>query len=78
MHSMVALTRGPNWKISVYGRDQGVPHYHIEGPGFRCSVSIATGEVMIGSAPAGVLRQARAWAAANRATLTAIWQELNG
>jgi hypothetical protein len=75
---MVTLTRGPNWKIAVYGRDHGVPHYHIEGPGFRCTVSIATGEVVIGHAPAGVLRQARAWAEANRAALATIWQELNG
>jgi len=74
---MVTLLRGANWKIAVYGRDHGVPHYHIEGPGFRCSVSIATGEVIIGGAPADVLRQARAWAKANSAALASIWQELN-
>lgn len=78
MRHMVTLTRGANWKIAVYGREHGVPHFHIEGPGFRCSVSIATGEVIIGSVPASVLRQARVWADANKAELAAIWQELNG
>ncbi len=74
---MVTVYRGSNWKIALYGRDHGIPHFHIEGPGFRCSVSIETGETIIGSAPADVLRDAKAWAAENRATLLAKWQELN-
>lgn len=75
---MVTLTRGPNWKIAVYGREHGVPHFHIEGPGFRCSVSIATGEVIIGSVPASVLKAAKAWATDHKAEISATWQELNG
>jgi hypothetical protein len=74
---MVTLTRGPNWKIAVYGREHGVPHFHIEGPGFRCSVSIATRDVIIGSAPTAVLKDARAWAIENEAILIAKWLELN-
>lgn len=66
-----------NWKIAVYGAEHGVPHFHVEGPGFRCSVSIATGEVIIGDAPSRVLAQARAWAAAHAADLAAKWRELN-
>jgi hypothetical protein len=54
---MVTLTRGPNWKIAVYGREHGVPHFHIEGPNFRCSVGIRSLNVIIGSAAyAGVER----------------------
>jgi hypothetical protein len=75
---MVTLTRGPNWKIAVYGRDHGVPHFHIEGPDFRCSVAIRSLELIIGTAPAPVLRASREWAAANTAQLMATWQELNG
>jgi hypothetical protein len=75
---MVTVHRGPGWKIAVYGREHGVPHFHIEGPNFRCSVNIATLEVIIGSAPAEVLNQARAWAWRNRILLTAKWHELNG
>jgi len=71
------MHRGPNWKISVYAFDHGVPHFHVEGPGFRCSVAIATLDVIVGSAPTGVLRAALGWAAEHGAHLQARWQELN-
>ena len=74
---MVTMHRRPNWKVSVYGREHGVSHFHVEGPGFRCSVRIDTLEVIVGSAPAAVLRMAVAWAATNRAVLLTKWQELN-
>lgn len=74
---MVTMHRRANWKIAVYGAEHGVPHFHVEGPDFRCSVSIVTREV-IGDAPARVLAEARAWAAANQAELATTWQELNG
>ena len=74
---MVTMQRGPNWRISVYGREHGMPHFHIEGPGFRASVGIATFEVIIGAVPAGVLREALAWARPRQADLLGKWQELN-
>ncbi|MGH8677498.1 MAG: DUF4160 domain-containing protein [Burkholderiales bacterium] len=73
---MVTMQRGPNWRISVYGREHGVQHFHVEGPDFRCSVGIATLAVIVGSAPAAVLRAAVAWAGDNQAVLLAKWQEL--
>ncbi len=75
---MVTLTRGANWKIAVYGREHGIPHFHIEGPGYRCSVAIMSLELIIGTAPASVIAQAKQWASENHAKLMAIWQELNG
>jgi hypothetical protein len=75
---MVTLVRGPRWKIAVYGREHGVPHFHIEGPGFRCSVAIASFEPIIGTVPAAVLKDASAWAKAHQALLMRTWQELNG
>jgi len=74
---MVTLHRAETWKISVYGRDHGVPHFHIEGRDFRCSIAIATLEVIIGAAPPGVLRAAKNWAGGHQAELAAKWQELN-
>lgn len=74
---MVTLHRGPNWKIAVYAAEHGVPHFHIEGPGFRASVSIATLEVIVGQVPRPVLVVALDWAMANQADLLAKWQELN-
>jgi len=65
-------------KIAVYGREHGVPHFHVEGPTFRCSLAIATGELIVGHAPNQVLRAARAWADTNRELLSKVWRELNG
>ena len=75
---MVTLHRGARWKIAIYAGDHGIPHYHIEGPGYRCSVSIVSGEVIIGSVPTNVLREARNWAGSRVLELQAKWQELNG
>lgn len=74
---MVTLHRGPNWKIAVYARDHGVPHFHIEGPGFRATVAIATLDVIVGAVPRRVLVEALDWASERQAELRAIWQELN-
>jgi hypothetical protein len=74
---MVTLHRGADWKIAVYGREHGVPHFHIEAAGYRCSVAITTLEVIVGNAPSDVLKAARIWARENRADLMAKWQELN-
>ena len=74
---MVTLHRGPNWKITIYARDHGVPHFHIEGAGFRCSVAIVTLEPVIGTVPAVVIRAAREWARQNQTALMSTWQELN-
>jgi len=45
----------------VYGRDHGIPHFHVEGPGFRGSVSIESQELIVGAVPAAILRAASAW-----------------
>lgn len=55
---MVTMHRGPNWKVSVYGREHGVAHFHIEGPGFRASVGIMSLAVIVGRVPAAVLAEA--------------------
>jgi hypothetical protein len=74
---MVTLHRQARWKIAVYGGDHGIPHFHVEGPDFRCSVAIATRALIVGDAPARVLAVARAWAASHEAELVAKWTELN-
>ena len=74
---MVTLHRAPSWKIAVYGRDHGVPHFHIEGKGWRCSVSIATLELIIGNPPKDALAAATAWASQRQDALLATWRELN-
>jgi len=46
---MVTMFRGAGWKIAIYGGEHGVPHFHIEGPSYRCSVSIETHQVIVGT-----------------------------
>lgn len=75
---MVTMLRRATWKIAVYGRDHGVPHFHIEGRDFRCSLSIESGVIIVGAAPPAVLQEARIWAAENRSSLMTQWLELNG
>jgi hypothetical protein len=75
---MVTLHRGSAWKISIYGREHGIPHFHIEGPGYRCSIAIETFDLIIGHAPVAALRDARAWARQNQTELRAAWKVLNG
>jgi hypothetical protein len=74
---MVTLHRAPTWKIAVYGRDHGVPHFHVEGRGWRCSVAIANLEVIIGRYDARDLASAVAWASERQAELLNKWNELN-
>jgi hypothetical protein len=74
---MVTVYRQPGWKIAVYGREHGMPHFHIEGPDFRCSVSIETLDVIVGTVPTTVMKDACRWAKANRSALLAKWRELN-
>jgi hypothetical protein len=74
---MVTLYREPTWKIAVYGREHGVPHFHIEGRGHRCTVALATLEVIVGEVPPAVLQSARVWAVAHSELLMRTWRELN-
>jgi Domain of unknown function (DUF4160) len=74
---MVTLRPEARWKVTVYGAEHGIPHFHIEGPGFRCSISIETNELIVGSAPKVILNAALKWAAMHQAELAAKWMELN-
>jgi hypothetical protein len=56
---------------------RGMPHFHIEGPGYRCSIGITTLQWIIGDASRPLLRAARAWASDHQAPLVRTWRELN-
>lgn len=74
---MTTLERRRNWKISVYGREHGAPHVHLEGPGYRATLEISSGALLTGSAPATVLTQARIWLADRRNAVMAQWKAHN-
>jgi len=71
------MFRSPRWKIAVYARDHGIPHFHIEGSEFRCSVAIATCDVIVGHVPSAVLKEALEWALPHQELLMRTWQDLN-
>jgi hypothetical protein len=74
---MPTLFRDSNWRIAVYADEHGEPHFHVETPDGRCSVSIERLEVIVGEVGPRVLRAALAWARDHRDELRRRWLELN-
>ncbi|WP_183351235.1 DUF4160 domain-containing protein [Geomonas paludis] len=74
---MTRLHHNRNWKIEVFGREHGIPHFHLRWPEGRASISIDTLEVLVGIPPRDILLEARAWARVNRARIWDEWQKLN-
>ena len=59
---MVTLHRQAKWTISVYAeQNHALPHFHIECPEHRNSVTIEGLIEIQGSVPKGVLKLALAW-----------------
>jgi len=74
---MTRLYHNRNWKIEVFGREHGIPHFHLRWPDGRASIDIATLEIIIGNPPTIILAEARAWAIEHRDHIMAKWHELN-
>ena len=74
---MPTLTRLSNGKVAIYANDHGEPHFHVETPDGRCSVAIASLQVIAGSVKKPLLDEALAWAKQNRELLNMRWKELN-
>lgn len=75
---MVTLYRASACKIAEHRREHGAPHFHIKGPGYRCSVAIEALVLIVGAVPTSVFREAVTWARENQTVLMQTWQELNG
>jgi hypothetical protein len=74
---MTRLYHNRNWKIEVFGREHGVPHFHLRWPDGRACLDIETLEIIIGNPPALMLAEVRKWARENRKQLLAEWRKLN-
>ena len=74
---MPTLKRLANGKIAMYANEHGEPHFHVESPEGRCSVSIVRLAVIVGTVKGTVLIEALTWAKENRQLLLARWKELN-
>lgn len=74
---MPILHRTGSWRIRVQGREHGEPHFHLQGIGWECVVSILDLRVLTGDAPGRELRAALQWAEANREELMNTWRRWN-
>ena len=74
---MTRLHHNRNWKIEVFGREHGVPHFHLRWPDGRATLDIETFEIIIGNQPALILAEARKWARENKQRILAEWDKLN-
>ena len=74
---MTRLHHNRNWKIEVFGREHGIPHFHLRWPDGRASITIESLEVIIGNPPTTILSEARQWANNNREQIWAEWHNLN-
>ena len=74
---MTTLHHARNWKIQVFGREHGIPHFHVWTPDAAAVVAIETLTVLSGSVDAKVLEEATSWAAEHRVELMAEWRRLN-
>lgn len=62
----------------MYAADHNPPHFHVlASDGTEAWVEIASMKVVYGAVRPAVLREALAWAGANKAVLAAKWKELN-
>ena len=74
---MPRLERFSNTEIAMYFADHNPPHFHVLGPDGAAQVAIETLEVIAISGRLD-LREALAWAAANKDALRVKWSELSG
>lgn len=74
---MTTLYRDGKWKLQVFGREHGVPHFHLWTPDGAAVIAIGALEVLSGSVETGILTEAKAWARAHRTELAAEWKRLN-
>ena len=72
---MPEIKRFGGFKLLMFFQDENPPHVHIKGADFAAKIRIANGDLLAGDAPGKALRQARRWVAANRAELSAMWDE---
>lgn len=74
---MTTLHRNRNWKLQIFGREHGVPHFHVWTPDGAAVIAIGTLAVLSGSVDASVLAEAREWARSHSAEIAAEWLRLN-
>jgi len=75
---MPEIRRFGGFRILMFFQDENPPHVHVNGTDFAAKLRISNGEVLAGSAPGRVLRQAREWIEQHRDDLMTLWEEFQG
>lgn len=67
-----------NCRLSIFPREHGVPHFHLEfTDGDRCAVAIETEVILVGEVrPERKLAEPLAWAREHRELLLQKWKEI--
>jgi hypothetical protein len=74
---MTTLHRDRKWKIQVFGREHGVPHFHVWTPEGAAVIAIDGSCVLSGWVDAGIMAEAKEWATNHRAAIASEWNRLN-
>lgn len=74
---MTTLHRDRKWKIQVFGREHGMPHFHVWTPDGAAVLAIDTLAVLSGSVDANALAEAREWVKSHGTEIAAEWIKLN-
>lgn len=79
IRSIPAIKIFVNCRLSIYPREHGVPHFHLEfSDGSRCAIAIETETILAGEVrPERKLAEALAWARHNRELLLEKWKEIS-
>jgi hypothetical protein len=74
---MTTPYRDSKWRLQVFGREHGMPHFHVWTPDGAAVVAIGTLALLSGAIDASILAEAREWARSHSAQITAEWLRLN-
>lgn len=61
----------------MFGREHGLPHFHVWTPDCAAVIAIESLRVLNGSVPPGILTEARQWAASHKTSIISEWRRLN-
>ena len=75
---MPAIKTFSNCRLSIFPREHGVPHFHLEfTDGDRCAIAIETEVILAGDVrPERKIAEALTWARENRELLLKKWKEI--
>jgi hypothetical protein len=72
---MPEIGRFGRCRVLMFFQDENPPHVHITGADYAAKIRISNGDILAGTAPGRVLKQARLWIARHQGELSSMWDE---